>query len=73
MEGVPNYVRHKQVKEVIACFALHNFVEGENKRRAVATNLHRVVDYNLSSWTTSVESEDMSEGRDWIAMGLWAM
>ena len=73
LEGVPNYVRHKQVKVVIACFALHNFVEGENKRRAAATNLHRVVDYNLSSWTTSVESEDMSEGRDWIAMGLWAM
>ena len=61
------------MKVVIACFALHNFVEGENERRAAARNLHRAVDYNLSTWAASVESEDMSEVRDWIAMGLWAM
>ena len=73
LSEVPNYVRPKQVKVVIACFALHNFVEGENGRRAAARNLHRGVDYNLSAWAASVESEDMSQVRDWIAMGLWAM
>jgi len=73
LDGVPKYVRHKQVKEVIACFALHNYVEGENGWRAAARNLHRDVDYNLSAWAASVENEDMSQVRDWIAMGLWAM
>ena len=70
LSEVPNYVRPKQVKVVIACFALHNFVEGKNERRAAARNLHRAVDYNLSAWATSVQSEDVSEVRDWIAMGL---
>ena len=73
LSEVPNYVRPKQVKVVIACFALHNFVEGENERRVAARNIHWAVDYNLSTWAASVESEDMSEVRDWIAMGLWAM
>ena len=50
LSEVPNYVRPKQMKVVIACFALHNFVEGENGRRAAGRNLHRGVDYNLSAW-----------------------
>ena len=73
LDGVPKYVRDKQVKVVVACFARHNFVEGENEGRAAARNIHRPVDYNLSAWAASIESDDIARVRDWIAMELWAM
>lgn len=73
LRGLPLYERERQIKIVIACFALHNFLLDRGYGGGSRCSMSRPVDYNMSEWVAANSTDDMSAVRDWIAAGVSLM
>ena len=65
MQGVPRYPREKQSKIILACFGLHNYMEGL-KPRTPGTPMNQWT----HAWLAQNSTEDMGRVRDWIKYGV---
>jgi hypothetical protein len=70
LRGVPYYARKKQIKIVIACFALHTFLLEVRLARTAHGNVVRDADYEVSVWVAANASEDMADVQNFIAAGI---
>lgn len=73
LEGVPFYEREKQVKMIIACFALHNFLLDREQASAADMDMLPNADSNMSAWVAANTTANMESVRNWIAVGLSLM
>jgi hypothetical protein len=73
LRGLPMYERSMQVKIVIACFALHNYLLDQGHREGSESSSHGQADYEVSNWVNVNASQEMTLVRDWIAAGVSLM
>jgi hypothetical protein len=73
LQGLPMYERSRQVKIVIACFALHNYLLDEGHRGGSRSSSHGQADYDVSYWVNVNASQEMTLVRDWIDAGVSLM
>jgi hypothetical protein len=65
-KGWPSYIS-RQVKIIIACFALHNYLLDRGHIGGSESSSHGQVDYDVSDWVSVNASQEMTLVRDWIA------
>jgi hypothetical protein len=62
-----------QVKIIIACFALHNYLLDRGHIGGSGSSLHGQADYDVLDWLNVNASLEMTLLRDWIAAGISLM
>jgi hypothetical protein len=67
LRGLPFYERNMQVKIIIACFALHNYLLDQGHIRGSESSSH------VSDWVNVNASQEMTLVRDWIDAGVSLM
>jgi hypothetical protein len=60
------YERSKQVKIVIACFALHKYLLDRGHRGGSGSSSHGQDDYDVLGWVNVNVSQEMTLVRVWI-------
>ena len=70
LRGLPFYERSMQVKIIIACFALHNYLLDRGHIGGLGSSSHGQADYDVSDWVNVNASQEMTLVRDWIAAGV---
>jgi CRISPR/Cas system CSM-associated protein Csm3 (group 7 of RAMP superfamily) len=64
------YERSRQVKIVIACFALHNYLLDRDHIGGSGSSSYGQADYDASDWMSANASQKMTAVIDWIAAGV---
>jgi hypothetical protein len=59
-----------QVKIIIACFALHNYLLERGLIGGSESSSRGQADYDVSDWVNVNASQEMTLVRDWIAAGV---
>jgi hypothetical protein len=67
LRGLPMYERRRQVKIVIACFDLHNYLLDRGHLGGSRSSSHGQADYDVSDWVSVNTSQEMTLVKDWIA------
>jgi hypothetical protein len=67
------YERSMQVKIVIACFALHNYLLDRGHIGLLGSSLHGHDDYDVADWVSVNANQEMTLVRDWVAAGISLM
>jgi hypothetical protein len=67
LRGLPFYERSMQVKIIIACVALHNYLLDRGHIGGSESSSHGQADYDVNA------SQEMTLVRDWIAAGVSLM
>jgi hypothetical protein len=67
------YERSRQVKIVIACFGLHNYLLDRGYIEGSGSISHGQANYNVSDWVNVNASQEMTLVRDWITAGVSLM
>jgi hypothetical protein len=67
------YERSTQVKIVIACFALHNYLLNRGHIGGLESSSHGQANYDMSDWVSVNASQEMTLVRDWIAVEVSLM
>jgi hypothetical protein len=62
-----------QVKIIIACFALHNYLFDRGHIGGSGSSSHGQADYDVLDWLNVNASQEMTLLRDWIAAGVSLM
>jgi hypothetical protein len=73
LRGLPIYERSRQVKIVITCFALHNYLLDRGHIGGLESSSHGQADYDVSVWVSLNASQEMTLVRDWIAAEVLLM
>jgi hypothetical protein len=73
LQRLPFYERSMQVKIIIACFALHNYLLDRGHIGGSGSSLHGQADYDVSDWVNVNASQEMILVRVWIAAGVSLM
>jgi CRISPR/Cas system CSM-associated protein Csm3 (group 7 of RAMP superfamily) len=73
LRRLPLYERSRQVKIVIVCFALRNYLLHRGHIGGSGSNSHGQVDYDVSDWVSANASQEMTLMRDWIVTGVSLM
>jgi hypothetical protein len=73
LRELPFYERSMQVKIIIACFALHNYLLDRGHIGGSGSSSHGQVDYDVSDWVNANTSQEMTLLRDWIVAGISLM
>jgi hypothetical protein len=73
LRGLPFYERSMQVKIIIACFTLHNYLLDWGHIGGSGSSSHGHADYDVSDWLNVNASLEMTLLRDWIAAGISLM
>jgi hypothetical protein len=73
LRGLPFYKRSMQVKIIIACFALHNYLLDRGHIGGSQSSSHGQADYDVSDWVNVNASEEMTSVKDWITTGVSLM
>jgi hypothetical protein len=53
LRGLPIYERSKQVKIIIACFALHSYLLDRAHIGGLGSSSHGQADYDVSGWVSA--------------------
>jgi hypothetical protein len=64
LRGLLMYERSRQVKIVIACFALHNYLLDRGHIGGSGSGSHGQTDYDVSDWVNVNASREMTFVRD---------
>jgi hypothetical protein len=67
LRGLPLYERSRQVKIVISCFDVHNYLLDRGHIGGSGSSLHGQADYDVSDWVSVNASQEMTLVRDCIA------
>lgn len=70
LRGIPFYGRDRQVKIIIGCYAVHNYLVQLALARQPQPTLSRAPD---DGWVSANATDDMASVRDWISLGLRCM
>jgi hypothetical protein len=73
LRELPFYGRSMQVKIIIACFALHNYLLDRGHIGGLGSSSHGQADYDVSDWLNVNANQEMTLLRDWIAAGVSLM
>jgi hypothetical protein len=73
LRGLPLYKIRIQVKIIIACFALHNYLLDRGHIGGSRNSSHGQVDYDVLDWVNVNACQEMTLVRDWIAAGVSLM
>jgi hypothetical protein len=64
LRGLPIYDRSMQVKIIIACFALHNYLLDRGHIGGSRSSSDGQADYDVSDWVNVNTSQEMTLVRD---------